>query len=108
MQTLFRKLEDNNIIDNLEKPIDSDLQENYDRFMALLNDAKNKHLPRKRVRFNKHKHKKFKWMTNGSLKSFKTNDKLYKKLIKANIDDEIAYTNLKAEFTDYAQKKSPS
>ena len=40
-------------------------------------------------------------MTNGILKSIKTKDTLYKKLVKANIDDEIAYTNLKAEFTDY-------
>ena len=40
-------------------------------------------------------------MTNGILKSIKTKDTLYKKLVQANIDDEIAYTNLKAEFTDY-------
>ena len=31
----------------------------------------------------------------------KEKNKLYKKLIKANIDDEIAYANLKAEFTNY-------
>ena len=42
-------------------------------------------------------------MTNGILKSIKTKDTLYKKLVKANIDDEIAYTNLKAEFTDYTK-----
>ena len=101
MQAFIRELEDNNIHDKLEQAIDSDPQENYARFIALLNDAKNKHLPRKRVRFNKHKHKKSKWMTNGILKSIKTKDTLYKKLVKANIDDEIAYTNLKAEFTDY-------
>ena len=101
MQAFIRELEDNNIYDKLEQAIDSDPQENYARFIALLNDAKNKHLPRKRVRFNKHKHKKSKWMTNGILKSIKTKDTLYKKLVKANIDDEIAYTNLKAEFTDY-------
>ena len=40
-------------------------------------------------------------MTNGILKSINTKDTLYKKLVKVNIDDEIAYTNLKAEFTDY-------
>ena len=40
-------------------------------------------------------------MTNGILKSIKTKDALYKKLVKANMNDEIAYTNLKAEFTDY-------
>ena len=45
--------------------------------------------------------KKSKWMTNGILKSIKTKDTLYKKLVKANIDDKIVYTNLKAEFTDY-------
>ena len=101
IQAFIRELEDNNIHDKLEQAIDSDPQENYARFIALLNDAKNKHLPRKRVRFNKHKHKKSKWMTNGILKSIKTKDTLYKKLVKANIDDEIAYTNLKAEFTDY-------
>ena len=40
-------------------------------------------------------------MTNGILKSIKTKDKLYRKLVKANIDDDIAYTSLKAEFTDH-------
>ena len=101
MQAFIRELEDNNIHDKLEQAIDSDPQENYARFIALLNGAKDKHLPRKRVRFNKHKHKKSKWMTNGILKSIKTENTLYKKLVKANLDDEIAYANLKAEFTDY-------
>ena len=40
-------------------------------------------------------------MTDGILKSIKEKDKLYKKLVKANIDDELAYANLKAEFTNY-------
>ena len=40
-------------------------------------------------------------MTNRILKSIKTKNKLWNKLVKVNIDDEIAYTNLKAEFTDY-------
>ena len=103
MQAFIQELEDSNIHDKLEQAIDSDPQENYDRFIALLMTQKNKHvhLPKKRVRFNKHKHKKSKLMTNEILKSIKTKDTLYKKLVKANIDDEIAYTNLKAEFTDY-------
>ena len=37
----------------------------------------------------------------GILKSIKEKDKLYKKIVKANIDDEIAYDNLKADFTNY-------
>ena len=42
-------------------------------------------------------------MTNRILKSIKEKDKLYKKLVKTNIDDKIAYlnSNLKAEFTNY-------
>ena len=51
MQAFIRELEDNNIHDKLEQAIDSDPQENYDRFIVLLNDAKNKHLPRKSVRY---------------------------------------------------------
>ena len=51
MQAFIRELEDNNIHDKLVQAIDSDPQENYDRFIALLNDAKNKHLPRKSVRY---------------------------------------------------------
>ena len=50
---------------------------------------------RKECDLIKNKHKKSKWMTNGILKSIKEKDKLYKKLGKANIDDEIAYANLK-------------
>ena len=62
---------------------------------------KNKHLPTKGVRFNKNKHKKSKWITNGILKSIKKKINYTKKLVKVNIDDEIAYANLKAEFTNY-------
>ena len=40
MQAFIRELEDNNIYDKLEQAIDSDPQENYARFIALLNDAK--------------------------------------------------------------------
>ena len=42
MQALIRELEDNIIHDKLEQAIDSDPHENYDRFIALLNDAKGK------------------------------------------------------------------
>ena len=68
MQAFIRELEDNNFHDKLEQAIDSNPQKNYARFIALLNDAKDKHLPRKMVRFNKHKHTKSKWMTNVILK----------------------------------------
>ena len=58
-------------------------------------------MPKKIVRFNKKKHNKAKWLTNGILKSIITKDKIYKILVKADNVDEAAYTNLKAEFNAY-------
>ena len=67
----------------------------------MINDAKEKHLPKKTVKFNERKHKKLKWMTYGILKSINTKDKLYKKIVKADIHDDIHYDTLKAEFCEY-------
>ena len=50
------------------------------------------------VKFNRKKHKKAKWMTNGILKSINTKDKLYKKLVKMDVDGNAQYTTLKKEF----------
>ena len=101
MRAFLRELEDINIYDKLEQLNDSNPQNNYDRFITLINDAKEKHLPKKTVKFNKRKHKKSKWMTYGILKSINTKDKLYKKIVKADIHDDIHYSALKAEFSEY-------
>ena len=45
---------------------------------------------RKECDLIKNKHNKSKWLTNGILISIKEKDKLYKKLVLANIEDEIA------------------
>ena len=50
------------------------------------------------VKFDKRKHKKTKWMTNGLLKSINIKDRLYKKLIRTDMDD-LQYVTLKNEFT---------
>ena len=65
MQAFIAELEDTNIY-----AIDSDPQENYDCFIALMNGTKNKHLPKKRVRFTKNKPKKSKWMTKWDFKIY--------------------------------------
>ena len=41
-----------------------------------------------------------KCMTNGILKSINTRDKLYKNLVKMNVNN-VQYTALKAEFTNF-------
>ena len=47
--------------------------------LELLSPVKDKHLPKKKVKINRKKHKMAKWMTNGILKYINTKDKLYKK-----------------------------
>ena len=80
--------------------VDSNPQDNYELFHQLLQNAKDKHLPKKRVRYDKKKHKSSKWMTNGILKSINTKDRMYKKLLRAKISNSESAT-LKAEFKAY-------
>ena len=61
----------------------------------MVNIAKNKHLLKKVVRFNKKRHKKAKWLTNRILKSINTKDIMYKTLIKTDIEDKVNYAKSK-------------
>ena len=81
--------EELNIYGKLKTSVNSDHEENYDIMLKLLFTAKEKHLPKKMVKFDKRKHKKAKWMTNGLLKSINTKDRLYNKLIRTDIEDLI-------------------
>ena len=90
-----------NIYDQLNKNLHSDLNENYEIFSNLITFAREKHLPKKSVKFNKRKHKKSKWITNAILKSINTKDKLYKRLIQADMGNTILYNTLKEEFNIY-------
>ena len=101
MQNFVRELEELNIYDRLETPLNTNPQEKYATFLNMVNIAKNKHIPKKVVRFNKKKHKKAKWLTNGILKSINTKDTMYKTLIKTNIEYKVNYANLKMVFNNY-------
>ena len=99
MQSFIDELQSINICEKLS--IDNSAQENYEVFSSLLTYAKNKHIPRKNVKYDKKKHKKFKWMTNGILKSINMKDKLYKTLITTDQHNEVLYLRLKTEFHIY-------
>ena len=58
-----------NISELWNRNINANPTENYELFSRLVQEAKTKHLPIKRIKFNKYKHKKCKWITNGILKS---------------------------------------
>ena len=68
-----------NIPEKLNRNINAIPTENYELFSKLVKEAKSKHLT-KRITFNKYKHKKCRWITNGILKSIKTKDIIYKML----------------------------
>ena len=74
---------------------------NYEVFSKLVQEAKNKHLPIKRIKFYKYKHKKCRWIANGILKSIKTKDIIYKMLKQSNPANVEAFEILKAKFNRF-------
>ena len=64
----------------LNKNPNADTNLNYDIIFNDIVRAKDKHMPTKLVKFNKYKHKKSMWITQGILRSIQYRDKLYKQL----------------------------
>ncbi len=58
-----------NIMSQLDSSPTANPNDNYKILHNIIETAKNKHLPSKTVKYNKYKHKKTKWITNGPLKS---------------------------------------
>ena len=73
---------------------------NYDLFIRTVLQLKNKHLPTKYVKFNKHKHRKEKWMTQGILRSLNHRDKMFMRL-KGSLIDTENYQILKTNLSTY-------
>ena len=104
IKTFVEELENLNIYDDLNKSVDSSpyLNYRYDTFINIVQFAKNKHIPRKQVKYQKRKHKKSKWMTTGILNSINTKDRMYKLLLKTDsLTDR--YMTLKARFKTYRE-----
>ncbi len=57
-------------------------------------------MPSKVVKFSKYKHKRFKWVTFGIIKSIAYRDNLYKKL-KLTDPISVEFDNLKTNFNTY-------
>ena len=56
-----------NIYDQLETKLHTNPATNYEIFTHLLKSVKDKHIPKKTVKYKKHLCMKSKWMTNGLL-----------------------------------------
>ena len=100
MNNFVNELKDLNIYDQLDKHLTSNPNANYKLFNGLLNNARAKHLPNKRVKYQKKLHKKSKWITNGILNSINKKDKLYKALIQTDTNNTVLYEKLKTEFKE--------
>ena len=76
---------------------------NYSLFIDKVSQLKNLHLPTKKVRFKRYKHKNNAWITQALLNSIKHKDHLYKNLhsISMNHPD---YVKNKNEFKTYEKK----
>ena len=101
INNFVNELKDLKIYDQLDKQLTNDPNANYELFNDLLNNARAKHLPKKRVKYQKKLHKKSKWITNGILNSINKKDKLYKTLIQTDTNNTILYERLKTEFNEY-------
>ena len=71
------ELKNLDIVGKLNKEANADLNHNYIILTQQLQHAKQKHLSTKLTKFNKYRHNKNKWITNGILISLKTKNKLY-------------------------------
>ena len=73
-----------------------------DKIASVLKDKSylNKHMPIKKVKFNKHKHKKSNWITHGIIKSIKFRDNLFNRL-KQMQQNSSAYINTKQNLVTY-------
>ena len=69
-------------------------------FMQTFSTPKEKYLPKQRVKFNKRKHRKNPWLTQGLLNSINAKDKLYKLLLQTPTDSPD-YQQLKTNVKTY-------
>ena len=92
-----------NIFDKLDKGPNIDPNNNYELFAQLIKYAREKHIPRIKVRYQKKKHKRSKWLTNGILNSINTKDRFFKISMQTDTDDVELFNRRKEEFKMYVQ-----
>ena len=78
IMTLKQTLENVDIYDKLDHNSNNDPNENYNILETTIQSAIVEAIPSKKIRFNKYKHRKSPWITNGILRSIKYRDNLYK------------------------------
>ena len=101
LNNFINELENLNIPGQLNSELNANPNNNYRIFSKAVNFAKEKHLPIKKKKINRHKHKINKWITRVILKSINTKNKLYKQLVQTSKRNVDAYEHLKVRFNRY-------
>jgi hypothetical protein len=73
-----------NIFDQLQNNTQYTPNDLYNKFENIISSVMDECLPMRKVKYNKYKHKKSKWITHGIINSIKYKDRLYKLLKKTN------------------------
>ena len=97
---LQQTLENANIYNELDHDLNNDPNANYNILENHIKCAIEEAIPSKKVRFNKYKHRKSPWITNGILKSIKYRDNLYKNL-KVMQPNSLEYSQSKLNLSTY-------
>ena len=74
IQNFVTKFQDFNLQNKLNMSENADPNENFNLFMQPFSTLKEKYLPKRRVKFNKRKHCKNPWLTEGLLNSINAKD----------------------------------
>ena len=88
------------IMSKLDTSEQANPDNNFEIFHKIIITAKEKCLPLKTMKFNKHKHKKEKWITRGIVNSIKFRDKLHLKFRKTPNTSPM-YQTLKTNLNTY-------
>ena len=97
---LQTELNNASIYDMLDTDLHTDPTENLNILNRSIDQAEVKHLPIKYVKFNKHKHKRSSWSTNGIIRYIAFRDKLYIRLKQVSVDSEM-FIHLKTNLKTY-------
>ncbi len=79
IQRFVNEIQTSNILSDINVSLTQDLHINYNIMHDVIQVAKATHMPEKIIKFNKYKHRKFKWITHGIMKSISNRDDMYKK-----------------------------
>ena len=100
MNKFAQAIQESDLMSQLNRDVFSNPNETYAILESNLKRCITDHLPTKKVKFNKYKHKKTSWITFGLLKSIHTRDNMYRRW-KAKPPTSQLYEALKLRFQKY-------